>query len=212
MNPNHTSLISTLTPLKEELQNEAAHHQSGIHEVENKKRGKKQQIDALLLAYMYIFQSVQIDHESAVIQAKRIENNALEQSQLIREEGAFQFETLKHSQLYQTFYFGSAAEAVMFEKMIPHTGWVIHKTPGGRIMAYIPKTISSAVLGNMSSTNLYISAERSIMEDKLSVLRQGAQVGETNLNSVTDEDQQSVQQGAGLMQMLVNLTNQITRI
>ena len=148
---------------------------------------KQPQIDALLLAYLCIFESVQIDRDTAQIQSKGLEASAAAQNKVIALESGVNFAELKWSQL--------------FTKKI-----VSGKTK------IVPKKVAQTILDNLEMQNQEVSAIRGVMEDHLTVLRQGAQVNETNLNSVMDEDQQSVQQGASLMQMLTSLTNQISRI
>lgn len=152
----------------------------------------KGQIDPLLLAYMEIFQSVQLGHDTAQIQAKGIAANAQQQEKMINLEAGIQFVTLRWSQMFSKVYWLSSG--------------------GGGGVKFVTKKISQSVLQQMQSSNQEISAVRGVIENQLTVTRQNAQVCETNLNSVVNEDQQSVQQGGSLMQMLVSLTNQVSRI
>lgn len=147
---------------------------------------KKQQadpyagIDPLILAYYWIFTSVQIARDTAQLQAKEIQANAANQNSLIFKEAQKNFFTLSWSKLH---------------------------TPNGGA-----KTVDQGDLNNMEAQNQEVSALRGVLGDQLNMLRQNAQVSETNLNTTVSDSQQTIQQGASLMQMLVSLTNQITRI
>ncbi len=146
-------------------------------------KGPYDKIDPLLLAYMEIFQSVQLNHQTAEIQAKSVAVNAQQQEQMINVEAGINFQTLRWSQMFT------------------------HKK--GKT---VKKPVSQTDIEKLQSTNQEVSAIRGVIADKITVLRQNAQMNETNLNSVVNESQQSVQQGGSLMQMLVSLTNQVSRI
>lgn len=156
------------------------------------KKNPNNQESALLFAYMEILQSVNLNHETASIQAKELQNNAQAQENIIAQEGNFAFLTLPQSQLFTTK--------------------VELSSTGAAQNVQIPKTVSASVLQNFQEKNQVVSSVRTVFEDQLTVMRQNAQISETNLNTVMNEDQQSVQEGSSLMQMLVSLTNQITRI
>lgn len=140
-------------------------------------------IDPLLFAYMEIYQTVQLNHEGAQVQAKTIAANAQQQENMINLEAGYNFETLRWSQVF-TYKDGKLTQ----------------------------KTVKETVVEKLQIDNQEISAIRGVLADQITVLRQNAQMSETNLNSVVNETQQSVQQGGSLMQMLVSLTNQISRI
>jgi len=160
--------------------NDSIHH-GKIHSTEDKKDNNPYAgVDPLELAYLFIFDSVKTGRDSAQIQAKNIQNNALIQNNLIGEEAQLAFMTLRPDQLFTA--------------------------NGGA------QKVAQTVLDDLQSHNQEISAVRGVMEDQLNVLRQNAQVSETNLNSNTDASQQSVQQGGSLMQMLTSLSSQISRI
>ena len=150
---------------------------------EPQEQGSGEKIDPLLLAYMEIFQSVQLNHQTAQIQAKAIAVNAQQQEEMINIEAGINFQTLRWSQMFT------------------------HKD--GKV---IEKTVSAVDINKLQTANQEISAIRGVLADQITVLRQNAQMNETNLNSVVNESQQSVQQGGSLMQMLVSLTNQVSRI
>ena len=146
-------------------------------------QGSGDKVDPLLLAYMEIFQSVQLSHKTAEIQAKSIAINAQQQEKMINIEAGINFQTLRWSQMFT------------------------HKNG-----LSVRKTVLQTDIEKLQTHNQEISAIRGVIADQITVLRQNAQMNETNLNSVVNESQQSVQQGGSLMQMLVSLTNQISRI
>lgn len=147
-------------------------------------QGSQGQVDPLIFAYMEIFKSVQLDHETAVTQAKAVAVNAQQQELMIGAEANCNFQTLRWSQMFT------------------------HNKKG----EILKKTVSQTDIDKLQTANQEVSAIRGVIADQITVLRQNAQMNETNLNSVVNESQQSVQQGGSLMQMLVSLTNQVTRI
>jgi len=199
--------------------------------VQNKpeKKEHKQRMDALLLAYMMIFESVLTKHRTAQIQAKQVENQVQSEDVLIREENQQNFLQLTWSQLFKrlhldkrnawsiwmdlvnsknSLYFLPSAqkEEVMKDcfRIMNHHGKTFKLT--------VNKKVGTTLLAAINISNLEISAVRNNLEDQLTVLRQIIQIGDTDLNSTINEDQQSVQEGASLMQMLVSLSNQISKI
>jgi len=185
-----------------ELNNEAlddnlsVQKEAVVQKADKRKQNNLSGADALLLAYYYILKSVQIDHETASIQAKEVQANAIAQNNLINEEAELKFNTFKKTDL--------------FNKTLLMEWWANGKH--GKVYTYKKKSNFKFILHEKSEQNEKISAERSVMEDKIGELKQSAQVKETNVNTVMNEDEQSVSQGSALMNMLVSLTNQISQI
>jgi len=149
-------------------------------------------IDPLELAYLYIFESVKIGTETAQIQAKSLQYNAVQQNRLIDLEAQQNFVVLHHSDLFtQRIVVGPNAPTAPQWKS---------------------KKVAATKLNNLNWQNMEISAIRGVLEDQINGLRQGAQIEETQDNTVINDAQQSIQQGGSLMQMLISLTNQISRI
>lgn len=172
---------------------DALSHETQVHSAKDKTQDPKpQQIDALVYAAMLIFDSVQTDHETARIQAKGLEVNAEAQNRLINREAQLNFETLRWTEMFSN-------------KMILNAD-------GPNFTHLTIKKVAQTVLSDLSTKNQEISAVRGIMEDQITLMRQEAQVKQAGLNSVLNEDQQAVQQRTSLMQMLTQLTNQISRI
>ncbi len=146
-------------------------------QTDDKKKEQGGSVDPLLLAYMEIYKSVQVNHETAGIQAKEVEANAIAQNGLINQEAMINFSTVSQSQV----------DALKQSKR-------------------------NTFLQQINTHNQEIAALRNDLGDKLTVLKQDAQVSETNVNTVMNENQQCVSQGSSLMNMLVSLTQQISQI
>ena|ERR1700722_6417788 len=162
-------------------------------------------MDALLVAYFLIFNSVQLGHDTALVQAKGLQSNALAQNQLIGLESDQEFSVLRQSQLYDIKHDMVFADA-------PPAGCIVQNTPGGGNIVFIPKPVSQADLDANNLTNQQITGNRGVLEDQISALRQDAQIKETALNSTSDGIQQGTQQDSSLTQMLTSLINQLARI
>ncbi|MCH9627032.1 MAG: hypothetical protein S4CHLAM2_06660 [Chlamydiales bacterium] len=170
-----------------------AHKKSAVHQAKEKKQENGSGVDPLILAYSMIFHAVQINHETASIKSKEVQANAVAQNRLIDREGAFNFYTLTKHQL--------------FAPDVHINIW-----NGGHYVTYAPKTVAQTDLTQLNTKNQEIAALRNQLGDKLTVLQQGSQIKETEVNTVMSEDQQAVSQGSSLMNMLVSLSNQISQI
>lgn len=168
-----------------------AHHQAAV--LQDQKKEQSQSIDPLLLAYMCVFRAVQISNQTADIQAKVIQNNVNAQNQLIDLEAKFNFFTLSKSQMYNRI---SVIGTGSFKAYVKYT----------------PKKVGQTELEGLTTKNQSVSAIRNTFEDKIRVLGQEVQMDETKVNTDVNNTQQSMQQGSGIMQMMLSLTNQISRI
>ncbi|MCB1180604.1 MAG: DUF720 domain-containing protein [Chlamydiia bacterium] len=135
-------------------------------------QGGADQMDAIYMAYFLILQSVNLQNDTAAIQAKSLQVNAIEQVQLNQEQEKIQYVTIPAN------------------------------LKGEALNEQIPK---------FQAQNQEIEAERQGISNNLLLLRQNAQVGETKIDTSVNNVEQSVQEGAGLLHMLVNISNQITR-
>lgn len=163
-------------------------------------------LDPLELAYIYIFESVQLGHDTAQIQAKGLEVNAAAQNKMIAQEAALKFNTFQHSQLYHKKW-----GDVMWSK-VNWKNWDGNWNDLPRTYKWERNNVKQSVLDSLQFKNQEISAVRGVLEDKLNVLKQNSSIGMTQLNTVSNESQQSLSEGSSLMQMLASLTNQISRI
>ncbi len=157
--------------------------------------------DPLILAYMAIFEAVQINNQSAQVTAKQLQANAYAQSKKIAEENAMNFVLFRWSQLF-------SRRLTLWLKQKPNGG------PTYVIKNYriVSKKMGNQTLDNFQSQNQEVSAIRAVMEDQISLLRQSGQIYMTNENTTIDEGQQAIQEGSSLAQMLASLTNQIARV
>lgn len=176
-----------------------------IHK-EEKQNGEN--IDPLFLAYMMIFEAVKICHDTASIQAKTTQSLALAQNNLINMEGQLNFYQIHNSQLYNKKVVNQYTYGVMPGPWGP----VRYKKVVGHVNKYTPAKVGQTVLENVNTKNQRIEALRDQISNKLTVLQQDSSMTETNVNSIMNEDQQDISQGASLMQMLVSLSNQISQI
>lgn len=182
-----TSLVNTNS---DETAKAIAHHQAAV--LQDEKKGQSQSIDPLLLAYMCVFHAVQISNQTADIQAKVIQNNVNAQNQLIDLESKFNFFTLSKDDMFNKIQ-------VVGTNIAPY-------------IKYTPKKVAQTELENLTTKNQGVSAIRNTFEDKIRVLGQEVQMDETKVNTDVNNTQQSMQQGSGIMQMMLSLTNQISRI
>lgn len=72
--------------------------------------------------------------------------------------------------------------------------------------------ITQKELEKVTTENEEINAERGFFESQATVLKQNAQMKETDVNTKTQITLQTLSEASGLMQMLNSLTNQISRI
>lgn len=171
-----------------------AHKKSAVQQAAQKKQENGSGVDPLILAYSMIFHAVQINHETASIKSKEVQANAVAQNKLIDREGVFNFYTLSKHQL--------------FAKDVHMNIW-----NGKHYVTYAMRTkVAQTDLTQLNTKNQEIAALRNQLGDKLTVLQQGSQIKETEVNTVMSENQQSVSQGSSLMNMLVSLSNQISQI
>ena len=87
-------------------------------------------------------------------------------------------------------------------------GFDLHTIPASMLNG----TVSQTFLNNMMSENQVTAAIVNVLENKQGIQRQIAQITATSVNTSVNETQQSTQQGSGLLQMLSDLTNQISRL
>jgi hypothetical protein len=152
-------------------------------------------LDPLLFAYMEIYRAMQITHQTAQVNAKVLAANAASQEDLIQEEAKLHFATLG---------WHSGDTCPLSNISIPG---VQNNLPQKTPVKIDPEKLSELELHNQE-----ISALRSGLGNKITMRRQEAEMVETKLNTDVNECQEYMQQGIGLMQMLVSLTNQISRV
>lgn len=162
-------------------------------------------IDPVELAFLMICDSVALNHATAQIQTKALQVNAQIQEQMIDQEGQLNFVMFKHSQLFHK------KKWIEWSKFT-HSWYQNNNGHMPYGYKWTPQQVHQSALFQMEAQNQETSAQRGLLENKINVAKQNAQILETQENSTVDESEQSVSQGAGLLQMLVSLTNQICAI
>ena len=154
-------------------------------EVKSKKLAKPQGVNPLMIAYLQLLKAVRTGQETATIHAKGLEINAAAQNSLIKEQELVNFISIK------------GEHVTVMSASGPSYTKVIYKT----------KEINEVMIENEE-----ISAVRGYFSEEITQKRQGAQLETTEENSVINKVQQTISESAGLMQMLMSLTNQVTRV
>ena len=152
--------------------------------------------DGLTLAILAILDCVAIGRDTAEIQVQGLKNNANTQESLINQMQQQHGEALQNSQL---------EKRVAIHKEIVTKDYVWTKTVGYKMEK---QTISATVLDQMQWKNEMTSEVRGILQDKLNLEGQNAQIQSGNLNSTTDCVQQSHQELTALLSNIIQLSNQ----
>jgi hypothetical protein len=173
----------------------------------DKKDNQQTEVAAIELAYLSIFNSIQTKQDTSHILAKDMQNKAATADNLIRQEAQLHFVTLPEMNDKQL------AQKVISALHLPNADQLNQLVQDGVVkFDNLDPKATQAMLSDMESQNMKVSAIRSVLEDQIGMVRQSSQVAATNLNSIVCESQQSIQEDGNLMQMLASLSNQISRI
>lgn len=190
--------------------------QDGIQPEQPVVKKNEQQLDATIIAYMMILEAVKIQRDSAELQSSYLEANAQAQQQLIDEQSQLQYKDVERSALYHTVYDeydskyyssisggSSHASAESMSKM----------GTSAKILGSHEELKDDAdiTLRTLELENQLVAQKISFIDDKFSLARQRAQLSETDLNTDINKNQQAVQEGSSLLQMLTSLTQLINR-
>lgn len=104
------------------------------------------------------------------------------------------------------------ANSIAQNHLIGEEALINFKTLSASAIEKMPQEERNAYLQEINTKNQEISALRSNLGNKMTVLKQDAQVSETNISTGLNENQQTMSQGSSLMNMLVSLTQQVARI
>lgn len=158
-----------------------------------------QGIDPLFLAYYYLMEASNITSLCAVIHSKLLQSNALSQQRLDNQAARMQWyhipkliEHEHHKRIAHTHWHGSFWNHGFHYTTYKNVTWKTSPNAGA--------------VNDAEAKNQQINADRQILSDKLNVLQQLAQVGETNVSTLTDESMQSMQEGSNLLTILASLT------
>ncbi len=154
--------------------------------VEEKKGRQEIQIDALLLAYQSIYEAVQLTHQAAQTEAKGMTTNASAQNRLIDWEAGLHFKKSEpRDQLFAVETIETNTKKSMRLILTVVVALCTFFMPRDTLR-YRRRWLKKIWKFWKLPTNGF-SAVRNILEDNLTLLRQGAQVSETQLNSTIDK-------------------------
>jgi len=181
-----------------------------LHRKQEEAKSETIQPDALLLAYFSIYEAVQYGNDTARIQAKDLEDNAIAQNRVIAEASEVHFETFGNL-INQAR--ASAMKTIQFRNAVYGlTGGAISKTDEAKIIQKKESSlITPTLLERVNTTNQSRQALASLFTDKLTVMRQVANVGSSNENADLDNVSQGISVAGALMHMVVNVSQQIDR-
>lgn len=181
------------------------------------KQKSEDQIDPnpMFLAWIMIFESIQNSQRNVVIQEKELQANAAAQQGVLNRE-----EAIKPADIQ-----AKTVQQVMVNTPIGH--WKTEKiNVGGRIITIGPFWVTTnlkhlkMVDCDISNTQIQLkmvrnqglAAERNELGDKVSLLRQGAQVVETNMSVSIQTITQEISASSSLLSNLVSLGDRISRM
>ncbi len=155
-------------------------------------------VDPLIIAYLCFLEAANTSSQTAQIHAKQLEQNAHDQQQLNYRLGELKLQSIPKQQIDKHYH------------LVPHR----HLGPGSHPIPFdtYSRTFWYQTVGNRgaiqqaNAKNMQISAERQVICDQLNMSQQAAQIGEANVNSITDEGLQTIQQGSQLLGILENMT------
>lgn len=191
--------------------------------------GASQQ-DVLALAYYYIVESATITSESALVQAKRIKANAEAQQQLDNYSAELQWDSIpkaitkdEHFTVKSTSQWFNCGpngnnNPTKWAKEHGYNHWKRVSITGGNgwakshVKFWNTKseiyTLNASKIQAAETKNEQVAAERQYLTQKMGVLQQMASVGETHINTISDEASQSMQESSQILKILQSLTFQ----
>lgn len=192
-------------------------------------KGASQQ-DVLALAYYYIVESATITSESALVQAKRIKANAEAQQQLDNYSAEMQWDSIpqaitkdKHFTVKSTSQWFNCGpngnnNPTKWAEDHGYNHWKRISVTGGNgwakshVKFWNTKseiyTLNASKIQAAETKNEQVAAERQYLTQKMGVLQQMASVGETHINTISDEASQSMQESSQILKILQSLTFQ----
>lgn len=183
---NSLAIIKQLKTPTKELHTPAKKLQTPARDLQSPFDG----LDAMQIAFLQLYESVQTGRQTAQIQAKSSEANINQQNILIGQNAQINFQNLSWKELFT------------------------HKTVkknGKKVQETVEKTDAGAKLEQLASVNDEIEAMRSVMEQKINVLGQANSVENANLSNTLNISEESVSAASKTEQELGSLTTQIAR-
>lgn len=174
--------------------------------------------DILAIAFMLLMEASSISTDTAQIHAKQLQQNALSQQRLNAQEQEDHFEAVPSKIIdHHTVTFHTQHTSCRHQRTKPPgTGWwwSWNRFQGGnwRRRWETTRRVShntcpnQGAIDQVNARNQEISSDRMKLADQLSILQQGAEIGESQVNTITNEAMQTAQEGVNLLQILQSLT------
>ena len=160
-------------------------------------------VDVLFLAFMAILTAMNDQQKVAQTQAKQLQANAAQQIKLNDQEEAINFYQLTENELYRI----SRQKRYTYNQNGGIDGGPPKKIP---IYSNVKVPIPNAAF-KVQTMNQQQEKIRDGLTNQMLMLRQNAQIAESQVNSTVDQSEQAAQEGSTLLQMLVTITNHIMR-
>lgn len=157
-------------------------------------------LDPLFIAYYLLMEATNVSSQAAIIHSKVLNRNALAQERLNNQAAQLQWyhlpkivehkhhKTIKHTHWTGSFWSHSGFEYTTYQKI----NWTTSP--------------NATAVQEAQTKNQEVAAKRQILSEKLSVLQQLAQVGESGVDTITDEAMQTMQASSYILQVLETLT------
>lgn len=163
--------------------------------------GTGQKINSFVLVIAALIQSMNVQQENESIQCKQLSSNAQAQEQLNNQQASFVLQVFTQGMEYQKVKMTNRHSELCTAPNDPagvNKVWYTHKT---MIIKH------SSAMYNLNISNEKSECVRNCISNQILLLRQNAQIGESQLNSSVDQSQQTAQEGVSFMQMLVTIVN-----
>jgi hypothetical protein len=153
--------------------------------------------NVMALAYYYLVQAASTTSESALVLAKQSQANYLAQEQLNNQSASLKWYSVPKLKEHTK------------NVKITHYTWDFWKHKGYFKYTVYKKEhipLNQSKITNAQDKNQNVQAERQILTEKMGVLQQTASVNETQINTVSDESTQSMQESSQMTQIIQSLT------
>ncbi len=158
-------------------------------------------VDPLIIAYLCFLEAANTSSRTAQIHAKQLDQNARDQQKLNKRLADLKLESIPHAQIDKHYHYVPHHHTTM----LPGKSFPCRYTTYTKSV-WFQTTANRGAIQQANAVNMQISAQRQVICDQLNMSQQAAQIGEANVNSITDEGLQTIQQGSQLLGILENMT------
>lgn len=171
----------------------------------NNNQNKESTVDIAALVYMYLLDAVTINSHNAVVRAKQLQQNALSQEKMNASAAQLQWYNVPTADIvHQSFYITHHHTDFTMKNGYPvQKTWVTRQLIGTHTSFKNQVEVQQA-----EAKNQQVSLIRETITDRLVVLQQSAQIGESNVNSQSDKAMQAMQEGSQILDILKSLAFQ----